>query len=256
MDASRYMDVSSTSDIDSFPDSRNRLLAPESAVTLEVNGRDLVTLMCSPFDLEVLALGHLFSGGLIASMDEVLSLWVCPDNSRVHIKCTHDIARETGFAVVPSACGAGSASIIYSDRLARLSSSRIFAMASLRDWAREMFDQARLYKTTGGIHCAALVPEDGSVFVFEDVGRHNAVDKAIGRGLREKVDFSRCCLISSGRIAADMAAKAVAAGIPLVVSRSIPTTAAFSLAVDKRLTLVGRIGAASPIVYTVPERLT
>ena len=239
----------------SFPDPRNRLLAPESAVTLEVNGKDIVTLMCSPFDLELLALGHLFSGGLIASMDEVLSLWVCPDNSRVHIKCAHDIAHESGFAVVPSACGASPASIFHSDRLAQLTPSWTFAMTSLRDWAREMFDQAKLYRTTGGMHCAALVPGDGSVFVFEDVGRHNAVDKAIGRGLREKVDFSRSCLISSGRIAADMAAKAIAAGIPLVVSRSIPTTAAFSLAVDKRLTLVGRISAASPIVYTVPERL-
>ncbi|HWR12174.1 MAG TPA: formate dehydrogenase accessory sulfurtransferase FdhD [Rectinemataceae bacterium] len=255
MDASRYMDVSSTSGIDSFPDSRNRLLAPEQAVAVEVNGKAVVTLMCSPYDLEVLALGHLFCGGYILSMDEVLSLWICPDNSRVNIKCTHDIAPASGNVVISSACGASPASSFQRDGRVRLPVGRLFPLARLRDWAREMFEQAKLYRMTGGMHCAALVLDDGQVFAFEDVGRHNAVDKAIGRGLREKADFSQSCLISSGRIAADMAAKAATAGIPVVVSRSIPTSAAFALAIDMGLTLVGRISSPSPIVYSMPERL-
>jgi formate dehydrogenase accessory protein FdhD len=84
-----------------------------------------------------------------------------------------------------------------------------------------MFDRATIRKETGGMHSAGLADRNGVRYVYEDVERHNAIDKAIGRGLIDRVDFSRCCLFSSGRIAADMAAKAIAAGIPIFVSRNI-----------------------------------
>ncbi|HRY72709.1 MAG TPA: formate dehydrogenase accessory sulfurtransferase FdhD, partial [Spirochaetia bacterium] len=89
--------------------------------------------------------------------------------------------------------------------------------------------------------------------VREDVGRHNAVDKVLGRGLLDGADFSRSVLLTSGRIAADMAQKAAKAGLPVLVSRSIPTTEAYAFAREAGITLIGRIGTPSPIVYTRPE---
>jgi formate dehydrogenase assembly factor FdhD len=124
----------------------------------------------------------------------------------------------------------------------------------LAAWAGEMFAAAELYRKTGGLHVAALVC--GSAFIArEDVGRHNAVDKVLGRGFLDDIDFPASVLLTSGRIAADMAMKAVNAGVPVLVTRSIPTTEAYAIAIERGLTLVGRIQSRNPIVYTSPERL-
>jgi FdhD protein len=222
---------------DATPDPRSLPLAPEEAVTLEVNGTDIATLMCTPRDLDVLALGHLRTSGIICSPDEVQNLVISPDNARVSVQCSSNPAAETR-------------------PLPNLPRGETFTLASIRGWARQMFDRAAIRKETGGMHSAALADRGGLLCVYEDVGRHNAVDKVIGRGLVDKVDFSRCCLICSGRIAAEMAAKTIAAGIPVFASRSMPTTAAYGMAVEKGLTMIGRVASPSPVVYTVRERVS
>jgi FdhD protein len=139
-----------------------------------------------------------------------------------------------------------------------------------------MFSRAILYRETGGMHCAALaadltarttgtpaaaegksdLPEGTSYFIVrEDVGRHNAVDKVLGRAFMDRVDFSASCILTSGRIAADMILKAAAAKVPVIVSRSIPTTTAFEIAQTAGITLIGRIGSEAPHIYCGPERV-
>jgi FdhD protein len=218
-------------DVISFP------LAPEKAVTLEVNGACVATLMCTPIGLDVLAIGFLLTSGTIASAEEVLGLVISPDNARVSVQC-------------PPRPAAGARS------LPNLPKGETFPLASIGAWAREMFARAALRRETGGMHSAAMADRTGLLCVYEDVGRHNAVDKVIGRGLLDRVDFSRCCLICSGRIAVDMAAKAVAAGVPVFASRSIPTTAAFEMAVEKGLTMIGRCASPAPLVYTMRGRVS
>jgi FdhD protein len=222
---------------DDAPDRRVFPLAMEEAVVLEVNGAGVATLMCTPRDLDVLALGHLLTSGVISSPDEVLDLVISPDNTRVSVRCPSGRAPR-------------------SRPLPKLPRGETFALASISGWAGEMFDRAAIRKETGGMHSAALADRGGLLFVYEDVGRHNAVDKVAGRGLRDRVDFSRCCLICSGRIAVEMAAKTIAAGIPIFASRSIPTTAAYGIAVEKGLTMIGRCSSPSPVVYTMRERVS
>jgi len=236
-------------------DPRALMLAPERAVDIEVNGFRVATLMCTPYDLDALAIGHLASTGRIASLDEVLSLTICPDNSRVSLRCARDPEIAVPVAVTSSACGSSPVSLFGLERAPSLPRGATFPLDALRERAREMFDRAVMHKTIGGMHCAALANAEAILCLFEDVGRHNAIDKAIGRGLKDHVDFSRCCILSSGRIAADMAAKAVMLGVPLVATRSIPTTSAHAIALDKGLTLVGRIASGSPVVYTMRERI-
>jgi FdhD protein len=222
---------------DGAPDPRSFPLAPEKAVVLEVNGTPVASLMCTPRDLDVLALGHLRTSGAISSPDEVLSLVISPDNARVSVQCSSGTAAGTW-------------------PLPNLPRGETFPLASISGWAREMFDRAALRKETGGMHSAGLADRNGLRWFYEDVGRHNAVDKAIGRGLIDRVDFSRCCLICSGRITVEMATKTIAAGIPVFASRSIPTTAAYEMAVERGLTMIGRITSGEPIVYTMRERVT
>ncbi|MCX7031211.1 MAG: formate dehydrogenase accessory sulfurtransferase FdhD [Spirochaetes bacterium] len=222
---------------DAMPDPRSFPLAEEKAVALEVNGTVIATLMCTPRDLDVLALGHLLTSGFISSLGEVLSLVISPDSTRVSVQCSSCTA--SGTRPLPN-----------------LLRGETFPLASISGWARQMLDRAALRKETGGMHSAGLADRNGLRWFYEDVGRHNAVDKVIGRGLRERVDFSRCCLICSGRIAVEMATKTIAAGIPVFASRSIPTTAAYEMAVEKGLTMIGRCSSPSPVVYTMRERVT
>jgi FdhD protein len=222
---------------DATPDPHTLPLAMEKAVVLEVNGTGFASLMCTPIDLDVLALGHLLTIGTIASFDDVVSVSIDRDSSRIRVRCS-----------------SGTASRIRP--LPNLPRGETFPLASISGWAREMFDRAAIRKETGGMHSAGLADRGGLLFVYEDVGRHNAVDKVIGRGLVDGVDFSRCCLICSGRIAVEMAAKTLAAGIPIFASRSMPTTAAYEMAVEKGLTMIGRCSSPSPVVYTMRERVT
>ncbi len=256
-------------------------LAQETPVELVANGERVAVLMCTPLNLDDLAAGHLFSRGMLTDMARVLTIGACVDLRVMTVVAPGAIMPDRlGLGqVIASGCGSGPVATDVA-ALGALPSGFAVSIGDLKEWSRAMFKAAVLYRKTGGMHCAALalptgasVPQgpaaslsmggDGSALpanasyftVREDVGRHNAVDKVIGRGFVDLVDFSNSCMLTSGRIAADMILKAVAARIPVVVSRSIPTTTAFEIAGAAGVTVVGRIGDDDPIVYTRPDRI-
>ena len=246
-------------------------LAPESGVELWVNGSLAATLMCTPRDLDDLAWGHLASRGLVANGPGAARprIAVCENRSRVDVQA---VLRETQDGVsladvVASGCGSGLGTGSQEAAFGRLLFVKAIqtgfsvGLGELADLLKDMFSRAALHGETGGMHCAALArrvpgaPQGWESIIREDVGRHNAVDKAIGRAIAEGWELRACALITSGRIAADMAIKAMNCGVPLLASRSIPTTTAYELAVRGGITLAGRIGSVNPSVYTHPERI-
>jgi len=253
-------------------------LARETPVELSANGRRIAVLMCTPTDLEDLAAGHLFTRGMLTERDRILALGACADLRVASVTAPGAIGPDRLGLGTVIASGCGSGGILAPDApIERLPDGPAVSMESLEAWAAEMFSRAAMYRETGGMHCAAVAlaagaPEPAGTMAArqaagapagsrwfcarEDVGRHNAVDKAIGRAFLDGVDFSMACLLTSGRIAADMVLKAVAARIPVVVTRSIPTTAALELAQRAGLTLVGRIGGSARVVYCGAGRLT
>jgi len=214
--------------------------------------------MCSPFDLDELAIGHLYSRGILASRDEIRTLSVCPDMRSVKVETMSGrgaLAEPEG--IIASACGSAGFRTLAPGFQPVLTDWRP-ALSELSSWAKSMFSGAELYRRTGGMHAAALASVREGVdylAIREDVGRHNAVDKALGRALFDGIDFSRSALLTSGRIAADMVQKAATSRIPIIASRSIPTTEAFSIATEAGITLVGRIAAQEPKIYTRSDRL-
>jgi len=252
-------------------------LAQETPVELVANGQRIAVLMCTPQNLDDLAAGHLFTRGMLNDPDRVLSIGACADLRVMSVTAPGALTADRfGLGqVIASGCGSGSV-LADAAALGTVPPGFCVELETLKSWSRAMFKAAVLYRETGGMHCASLalpvggkkpsgpaaelsmenVPEGSSYFVVrEDVGRHNAVDKVIGRGFRDRVDFSSACILTSGRIAADMILKAVAARVPVVVSRSIPTTTAFEIAQNSGVTIVGRIGDEHPIVYTSPDRI-
>jgi len=254
-----------------------RPLAPETPVELTANGERVAVLMCTPLNLDDLAVGHLFARGMLRDPAGVLTVGACADLRVMSVVAPGAIGADRyGLGrVIASGCGSGAAAYDAAG-LGTLPAGFSVALSVLRAWAGAMFKAAAMYRETGGMHCAALaLPTEASAptgptagasmgdapagaryfVVREDVGRHNAMDKILGRAFMDRADFSSACALTSGRIAADMILKAVAAGVPVVVSRSIPTTTAFEIAEAAGVTVVGRIGDANPIVYTHPERI-
>ena len=212
-----------------------------------------ITMRTPGADLE-LAAGFLWGEGFLKSPDELISVKVCADKSlslrqraNVVVATVADNSQESVRILerrftITSACGVcGSTNIsdlhkrgVQRVQLTTHSLQDLAAMTSLLE------GRQRIFEKTGGLHAAALVnPEGVAVWVREDVGRHNAVDKVIGAALMEnKLLLHDWTLVVSGRVGYELVQKAVCAGISALVGVSAPTSLAVDLAYEFGLTLL------------------
>jgi FdhD protein len=222
----------------------------ETPVWLEVNGRAVVTWMCTPELLEELAVGWLHGEGYIDRVEEVtlrpcatdLGFWADVPPTRADA-----VAAERRRPVLASGCGAV-ATYLADPAAVETASPRGPAPPPdrLRALFKALFGQGTRYRDTGGIHAAALT--DGSELIAhaEDIGRHNAVDKSIGGALIARRPVTGLGLLVTGRISAELAFKAVRAGIAWIATPSVPSTLAVEIARRSGVTLVGRAVSGSP----------
>lgn len=230
----------------------------ESVVELFYNGREAVRLLCTPRGIRELAVGWLFTQGLILHAREILSLRGCDSMHQIAVQAEPDRweEREGWRRILTSGCGGGvGLARRWEEKLRPVEDDFRVEKGRLQSLMRTMLKKATLYQLTGGIHSAALVDGEKILAHFEDIGRHNAVDKVIGDGLLQQLDFSRVALLTTGRISSEMALKAAQARIPIVASLSIPSTLALEIAQLAGLTLVGRTLSLSPYIYTYPTRV-
>lgn len=104
--------------------------------------------------------------------------------------------------------------------------------------ANQLLEYSNYFKKTGNMHAAMIIFED-QVFYGEDIGRHNAIDRAIGKAAASNIDFSQCELYTSGRMPYDIVKKCILLKIPLLVSRSAPTINSINLATENKISLIG-----------------
>lgn len=234
-------------------------ICEEEPVDLILNGKRIVTFMCTPKDLRELAIGHLYSRGLINDIRELYALAACDDMSRIYGVTSKKIDME-GYdlnTILSSCCGSGSGER-FNEKLYEIPQNKSpfqVSMKKIKELTIKMFSMAEMYKNLGGMHCAAIANGDGIIALREDVGRHNAVDKIIGKGLLLEIDFSKLMIMTTGRISSDMILKSSNVRCPIIVSRSIPTTLAIELAEKLGITIIGRAVSSRPIVYTHKQRL-
>jgi FdhD protein len=223
----------------------------EALVRLHVNGRELVRLMCTPEQLDHLALGFLRSEGLIREWADVRLLVVCPSRTCVDVWLRNANLELPGQPVLTSGCGGG---ITFAD----LESEGEPVRSGLRVRAGEigrLMTALLAGQEARGVHRAGLADAERLLVVAEDVGRHNTLDKIWGYCLREGIETRDRILLATGRISSEMMGKAARMGVPLVVSRTSPTSLSVALAMAWNITLVGYARRTSMNVYTGQERV-
>ena len=221
-------------------------LAVEAPLVLALDGSVIATLMRTPgHDLELAAGWLVVESGVRAPSDLVL-LRACreDDTDRVHITLASGVRPPRARAYVTSAaCGVCSADVLdlSTHRWAGTRDEWTIASSTLAQLPDVMRTRQRAFDRTGGVHAAAFAGFDGSLgSVFEDIGRHNAVDKVVGEALLAGAlpAFDRL-LVVSGRVSFEIVQKAVAAGAAGIVAVSAPSSLAVDLARSEGLLLAG-----------------
>lgn len=227
----------------------------EGLVSLYVNGQELATLMCSPIDQESLALGFLYNEGVIQALDEVRLIRANVARSVVDIFLTRPDFDPPRRMVLTSGCGGGITLQTLTETYPGLTTDFATTPQVIFDRMRDLQGSARLYNLVRGVHTAVLCDPDRLLLSAEDVGRHNTIDKLAGQALRTQLDTRNRLLLTSGRISSEMLGKARRMGIPLVASRTAPTSIAVRLAQAWHICVIGYVRRGRMQVYTHPERL-
>jgi FdhD protein len=232
-------------------------VAAETAFTLVVNGEILVSLLCSPNELDCMAIGFLLSEGLLTSHDSLEKVIVDEKTStvRVQVKDLPDDWQD-GFQkkTITSGCGKG---ITFTDpsKLQDLAAHRKpihLTTNRVKELLASFRTRSNLYIKTGGVHSAALANGSGIISFSEDIGRHNAVDKLIGKAFMESIPLEDKILLSSGRISGEIMTKIVRSKIPVLITRTAPTCMSITYAEDHGVTLIGFARGNRMNIYTHP----
>lgn len=229
----------------------------EMPIELIVNNNLITTFLSSPYDLEDLAIGHLLTRGLVSSISDIENIKIDKDTYQIFITAS-ELTVDEKFSV-PKFILSGVSSInkfndeIY--KISKVNQNIEFNLSSIVDTVKFMVDTAPLYNETGGIHAAIIKDKSNNFILREDIGRHSAVDKAIGKYKMEFNDFSNAFIATTGRISLDMLLKSAVMGIPIVVSLKGPSSLAIELANFYNITIVGRSLSNNPIVFTNGEKI-
>jgi len=234
-------------------------VASEFPLTIILNDRELVTLLCSPEDLRYLAIGFLASEGIVNSRDEIKKITVDDRRGVVRVETEEpkEEADELMFKrVISSACGKGSSFYSVADAASqkvdsqmKISADEVFALAD------EFQHSSELYRATHGVHGAALCDRKSILLFIEDIGRHNAIDKIFGKCLLEDIPIEDRVVITTGRITSEILHKVAKRNIPIIISISEPTNQGVRIADTLGITLIASATGKKMNVYTGAWRI-
>lgn len=232
----------------------------EQPVTLHLNGRELVTLLCAGHHLDELAVGFLYAEGFIDNPEDLESLDVDETAGRIEVR-TRKASNLTENLwlkrTVTSGCGKGSMFYYSLDALLSrpVESSVRVSPAQVLERIEDLNRMSETYRRTHGVHNTVLaIPE--KVLIFrDDIGRHNAVDMVVGHVLLQGIPLEDKLLLTTGRLTSEIVIKAAKVKISIVVSRNTATTLAVSLAKSLNITLIGYARAGRFVVYAGRERI-
>jgi len=226
----------------------------EEQIVLTVNAVDLVGLMCTPALLEELALGFLYNEGLVEGVEEVADVRLCGSGRCVDVWLYKDIP-PLAMRTVTSGCSGGTTFENLVEVRRPVVSGLRAAPEQVAALMRRLQGAAVLYRQAKGLHVSALAEGTELICVAEDIGRHNTIDKLAGICLRRGLPMEGRILVTSGRVSSEMLGKAARMGVPMIVSRTSPTSLSVELARAWGIALIGYARGRHFRVYAGKDRL-
>ena len=221
------------------------IFAREFPLTIILNDQELVTLLCSPEDINYLAVGFLFSEGLLKDKSEIKKTVVNGRRGVVRVETEEgeELDRDVLFKrFITSGCGKGASfynaadiSIQRVESQVKISPSDVFVLVN------DFQHHSQVYRATGGVHSAALCDSKNILVFSEDIGRHNAIDKIMGKCLLEDIPINDRLVITSGRITSEILHKIAKRSVPIIISISAPTNLGVKVADDLGVTLISSV---------------
>jgi FdhD protein len=241
-------------------------VAEETPLHIFLNKTHYATILCSPHQLKELAIGHVLSEGVLKSTDEIKKInfekgGVCRVRLIPEIDAEKRISISQPFnRLIISSCGSPDywplPKIIDRLSLTKVKLGLTVEAKVVAKSVKQLNILAETFRKTGGVHVAALYSANGDLLTFsEDVGRHNAVDKVIGTGAAERLDFRKSFLALSGRLTGDIVLKAARMRIPVVASMTAAVNSGLEAAQLTGITLLGFVRGKRINIYAYPERI-
>lgn len=239
------------------------MVADEEPLQITVDGFPVAVVMRTPGDDLDLVSGFLLTEGFLAHLDQVsrIDLEHKENHALVFLAegVEFDQAKLSRNLFSASSCGICGKASIESIRQHYAAVPKGFQIGSelLLTFPDQLRKAQESFAKTGGIHAAALFDVSGQLLVLrEDVGRHNAIDKAIGWAAEKGIDCSQTVLQVSGRVSFEVMQKALAAAIPVVSAISAPSSLAVEFAQESNQTLIGFLRPPTFNIYSGPDRLS
>ncbi|MFV0439486.1 MAG: formate dehydrogenase accessory sulfurtransferase FdhD [Desulfopila sp.] len=228
-------------------------VAIETPYSIALNDETIGSSMVLPIGLEEFGVGFLFGQGYISKPEEVKEVWVCP-TGRIAVYADVEYT-EPKEVIITSGCG-GTGKIskeMLEGAFDPLQETTI-TFAEIRRFIREALHFSDLGNTTHCVHGCGLWQDDRLKVFFEDVGRHNAVDKVLGAILLGRAS-PRGAIYTTGRLTSDMVLKCARIGIPIIMSRTAPSSLGLAIARRSGATLAAYARPDRLNIFNAPERI-
>ncbi|MCF8297202.1 MAG: formate dehydrogenase accessory sulfurtransferase FdhD [Saprospiraceae bacterium] len=230
----------------------------ETSLTIYINQKEFVTILCSNEDLEDLVVGYVFSAGIIQNKEQIKRVDIDHKNQIANIEIKELSVNDTDFIKLQaSGCGRGTMFFNKADNFynEKIKSDIQISIEKVFELMNELQHKSENFANTGGVHSAALTDKNELLLFRDDIGRHNAVDKIIGNAIKNNINLNDKVLLSTGRISSEIILKILYSRIPIIISRSAPTSRAVEIAREKEITLIGFARSGKMNIYSKPERI-
>lgn len=234
------------------------LVVVEIPFTIFINDEEVITLFCSPKSLKELCVGFIFSEGWVEKIEDIKNIDLDFVESIAYI----DLEEASGFTrsfrgkrtITPGSSKVGLYyNVIDSFKSQRIEEPLRLDLEIIKKNMRDFNKKSELFKNTGGVHSCGLYYQDEMLVFEDDIGRHNALDKIIGRALLDGIDLRDKMILTSGRISSEILIKIAKIGISTIVSMSAPTSLAIELAEELSINLLGFVRGEKLNIYTNQE---